>query len=125
MVLEDYNCAVCGQELEETLEHLFLHCNFTSQCWSSLNLDSDLNQDPLQILENFRANLQVPFFMEIIILMSWSIWMARNALIFDSVAPSVQSTIEIFKYNFAMVIHRAKTRNAPFMSIWLENFSNN
>ena len=123
MFLEDYNCAICGEEIEETLEHLFLHCNFASQCWTTLNVESDLNLDPLQILDRFRSILQVPFFMEIIILMSWSIWVTRNALIFDAVAPTVQSTIEIFKYNFAMVIHRAKRKYAPLMSIWLENYN--
>jgi len=68
MFLDDYNCAICGEDIEEPLEDLFLHSSFASQCWSSLNLCSDLNLlSPLLISEIFRGNLQVPFFMEIII----------------------------------------------------------
>ena len=71
LVLEDYGCAVCGTGLEETVEHLFLKCRFSIQCWASLNLNSPINLVHLQILEVFRTRLQVPFFMEIIILMCY------------------------------------------------------
>jgi hypothetical protein len=60
--------------------------------------------------------------MKLIILISWSIWVSRNALIFYSKVPTVYR-VELFKHNFAMVIHRAKARNVPSMTIWLENFS--
>ena len=60
LVLEDYGCAVCGTGLEETVEHLFLKCPFTIQCWGSLNLNSVINLQHLQILEFFRTRLQVP-----------------------------------------------------------------
>ena len=49
MVLEDYECAVCGTGLEETVEHLFLKCPFAIQCWASLNIV--INLQHLQILE--------------------------------------------------------------------------
>ena len=70
-VLEDYGCAVCRTGLEETVEHLFLKCPFSIQCWASLNLNSPINLQHLQILEVFRTRLQVPFFMEIIISMCY------------------------------------------------------
>ena len=40
-------------------------------CWATLNLNSELNLNPLQILEIFISDLQVPFFVEIIILKCW------------------------------------------------------
>jgi hypothetical protein len=122
MVLHDYNCVGCGVGKEETVEHLFLKCPFTAQCWSLLNLNSTPNLEPFQILESFRATLGVPFFMEIIILMCWSIWGSRNALIFEAEAQSFQRVKESFKSHFSMVIHRAKTKHVEAMKAWLETF---
>ena len=74
MVLDDYTCVGCGVGVEETVDHLFLNCPFAVQCWALINLDSSINLQPLQLLEFFRSRLQVSFFMEIIILLCWSIW---------------------------------------------------
>lgn len=30
MALDSYNCVLCNDNIEETVEHLFLHCNFAS-----------------------------------------------------------------------------------------------
>ena len=38
MNLESYNCVLCNNSVEETLEHLFLHCNFARQCWNILGI---------------------------------------------------------------------------------------
>lgn len=75
MLLNDYTFVVCGSGHIETLNHLFLSCNFAAQCWASLNLVSNVDLDPFIILENFKADLQVPFFMEIIILMCLFGWL--------------------------------------------------
>ena len=62
MVLEDYECAVCGTGLEETVEHLFLKCPFAIQCWASLNVNSAMNLEHLQILGHFKKNNKNMFF---------------------------------------------------------------
>ena len=46
--LEDYNYAICGEQFEETLEHLFIHCRFASQCWCTLEFRSFANFGRLQ-----------------------------------------------------------------------------
>ena len=56
MVLEEYGCAVCGTGLEENVEHLFLKCPFAIQCWASLNVNSAMNLEHLQILGHFKKN---------------------------------------------------------------------
>ncbi|WVZ57552.1 LOW QUALITY PROTEIN: hypothetical protein U9M48_007924, partial [Paspalum notatum var. saurae] len=38
MYLPSYECALCQSGSEETLEHLFLHCAFASDCWALLGL---------------------------------------------------------------------------------------
>ena len=78
MVLEDYGCAICATGIEESVEHLFLRCLFAVQCWRTLGLNSTRNIEPLLLMEVFKSRLNVPFFMEIIILMCWSIWGSCN-----------------------------------------------
>jgi hypothetical protein len=65
----------------------------------------------------------VSFFMEIIILMSWSIWSQRNNWFFNGVEPSVQDCKHNFKKDFALLIHRAKASYSPEIQEWLEQLS--
>jgi len=46
--------------------------------------------------------------MEVIILLSWSIWITRNNFIFNGIQPSTQVMKATFTHEFAMVIYRAK-----------------
>jgi hypothetical protein len=76
--------------------------------WSTLGLDSQISNDPMQVLEAFRGLLNVPFFMEIIISMCWAIWSVRNDAIFRSYALTLAAGKRHFKTEFATVILRAK-----------------
>ncbi|KAJ1257695.1 hypothetical protein BS78_10G015800 [Paspalum vaginatum] len=52
---------------------------------------------PINIaLEAFKANLRVSFFMELIILVAWSIWLTRNSFIFRGVTPTMNSCLVNF-----------------------------
>jgi hypothetical protein len=68
--------------VEETVAHLFLQCDFAKACWNLVGLNIPHLQDPFQILEDLRAQLNVLFFMEIIIILCWSIWTSTNNFIF-------------------------------------------
>jgi hypothetical protein len=106
-VLPSYDSVLCLPCVEETLDHLFLDCTFARICWSSPNLNIPPG-DPFDVLLSFRNQLNVSFFMDIIILMSWSIWMARNDLIFQGQQPNLQSVKARFRKEFAPVILTAK-----------------
>jgi hypothetical protein len=82
-------------------------CPFALDYWNLLQLVVPQG-DSLDILLSFLNQLNVMFFMDIIILMSWSIWMARNDFIFRGQQPAIQAAKERFKSEFALVIHRAK-----------------
>jgi hypothetical protein len=103
----------------KTLEHLLLHCPFAINCWKLLHLHI-VQGDPFAILQAFRAQLNKTFFMDIIILMSWCIWMARNDLIFKGLQPNLQSVRERFKTEIALVLLRAKPRFQQDMSSWID-----
>ena len=75
---------------------------------------------PFGTLTSFKNQLQLPFFMEIIVTMSWAIWTVRNDTIFRQVQPSITYCKTIFKREFAQVILRAKSSLAPLLTQWLE-----
>jgi hypothetical protein len=88
MTLESYSCENCLWQMEETLYHLFLRCNFTKACWNSIGITPRIS-NPEEASANLKHQLNVPFYMEIIILMTWSIWKSRNEWLFTNKDPSV------------------------------------
>jgi hypothetical protein len=58
----------------------------------------------------------------IIIIMSWSICMARNDFIFNGLQPSLQSAKACFRKEFALVILRAKPSLKQQLVLWLEAY---
>jgi hypothetical protein len=122
MSLQSYNCVLCDESVEETVQHLFLHCSFAKQCWNLLGLSVPSAMQPFQILDLFRRQLNVQFFMEIIILLCWGIWMSRNNCIFRNIEASVEGCKAIFRDIFGLVILRAKKKYLPDISLWLEHF---
>jgi len=97
MNLEDYNCVLCNSRMEETLMHLLLQCPFATQCWAWINVQVPNDLEAFQVLQSFRNQLSVSFFMEIIILMCWVIWKARNDLIFRQINPLILNSKEDFR----------------------------
>ena len=83
-----------------------------------MQTSSDL--DPFECLDQFNQQLNMPFFMEIIIIMCWSIWKARNDLIFQGIQPSVL-TSKSFKSEFSLFTMRAKRNYFPLIDTWIEN----
>jgi hypothetical protein len=63
----------------------------------------------------------LPFAMDIIIIMCWSIWSERNAWIFNNSDPSIANCKNTFKREFLVVILRAKERHKENMSVWLNS----
>jgi len=107
----------------ESLSHLLLECQFARQCWATVNVDVDLELDPFQILQSFKLQLRVPFFMEIIILMSWTIWKSRNDFIFRQIQPSIALAKLNFREEFRLLLLRAKRAYSPLIDQWITNLT--
>jgi len=119
MALPSYSCVCCNQSIEESLEHLFIHCNFAQLCWASIGVMVGFD-DAFTTLENLKLQLAVPFFMEIIITMSWCIWMQRNDFIFRNIPPTQVQCFRHFQKEFSLVLLWAKASIREPMSSWLE-----
>jgi hypothetical protein len=74
---------------------------------------------PLVLLLHLKTQLNVVVYMDIIILMSWCIWMARNDFIFRGKDPSIPDVKTRFQSEFALVVLRAKFSWKTHMSLWL------
>jgi hypothetical protein len=73
----------------------------------------------LQILRKIKQRLAVPFFMEIIILMSWSIWTTRNVWLFNGKDPTVEDCLSKFRREFLLLLHRAQQNTLMAMDDWI------
>jgi hypothetical protein len=122
MDLDSYTCNLCILQRIETRAHLFLRCNFAKACWNSLGITYISTRSVPQIFRQIKEKLAVPFAMEIIIIMTWSIWIIRNDWIFNLLDPSVQTCRRNFKNEFCLLLLRAKPSLLPAMSDWIEAF---
>uniref|UniRef100_A0A453S4U1 Reverse transcriptase zinc-binding domain-containing protein n=1 Tax=Aegilops tauschii subsp. strangulata TaxID=200361 RepID=A0A453S4U1_AEGTS len=48
------DCLLCGQHIEEIVEHLFFHCTFSQPCWRILNITWSDHEHRLQLLERLK-----------------------------------------------------------------------
>ena len=88
--------------------------------WSLVSLQVPQLIDPHLVLQAFKENLAVPFFMEIIVLLAWSIWVVGNYCMFSQISLSVQACKSKFIHEF--VSHRAKMSYFPLISDSLDFF---
>jgi hypothetical protein len=122
MPLPSYNCILCALDHEETLEHLFLQCPFAISCWLFLQVNCPNSWNQISdVFVDFQQQLHVPFFMEIVVLFCWSIWTVRNKFIFEGIQPTLVAVQQVFKQEFAMVIHQAKSKYFPLIASWVDS----
>uniref|UniRef100_A0A453RT16 Reverse transcriptase zinc-binding domain-containing protein n=1 Tax=Aegilops tauschii subsp. strangulata TaxID=200361 RepID=A0A453RT16_AEGTS len=49
------DCLLCGEHIEETVEHLFFHCTFIKRCWCKLNITWPTVGDHLDMMTHLKA----------------------------------------------------------------------
>ena len=121
MYLESYTCENCILQLEETLPHLFLRCNFAKNCWNAIGVISPRTTCPQRAVYRIKMQLDVPFRMEIVILMSWSIWKCRNGWLFDNRNPPVKACVDGLKQELLCLVHRAPSYKSAIEE-WITSF---
>jgi hypothetical protein len=119
MMLDSYSCEICILQKEEKLRHLFFRCPFAKNCWNLIGVQVPHWLRADRATRHLKRALKVPFAMEIIILMCWCIWSARNGWVFNAEDPGLDNCKQHFKREFALVILRAKPRRRQQMQEWL------
>ncbi|OQU84613.1 hypothetical protein SORBI_3004G087750 [Sorghum bicolor] len=120
MPIPSTNCVLCSLQFEETVDHLFMECSFARNCWSLLGLVIISEPDILRRLQSLKTQLNVSFFMEVIILLCRSIWISRNDVIFRGISVNCFSCIKIFRYHVKQLLWKVKKKYFPRIESWLE-----
>lgn len=121
MALESFNCVFCSRPVEETTDHLFWHCPFAQQCWGLLNLSTVQTGGTFDNIEAIKNQVQNQFFMVLIILMTWTIWKARNEVIFNNNVLHIQQCRDMFKHEVQLTSLRVKTSLSLAFDQWIQS----
>ena len=114
---DDFTCLLCGQNTEETLEHMTFTCQLSERYWAKLRIDWPDFQNRFAALQNAQPNWPNPFFFEVFFTAAWSLWKERNNKHFRGVAPSIASWFHRFKEDMGLLEHRVKVgRRAALLS---------
>jgi hypothetical protein len=123
MELDSYTCDLCIWQYEETIQHLFHHCNFAKACWAAIEISMPISSNRKRVITMLKRRIDQPFAMEVIILMTWAIWRSRNDWIFNSKDPSVETCKMKFISEFKLLLLRAKKKNFPVIEQWLDDLA--
>ena len=102
------DCLLCGQHIEETVEHMIFTCSFSKLCWAKLGFNWEPFLGRIQAVEDHRNSHPTPLFLEKFIVAAWSIWKERNNKHFRAITPSLTSWLDRFKKDFGLLQHRVK-----------------
>lgn len=113
-ILDSYTCDLCIWQRPETNVHYFYDVTSPRPVGILLEFPLSPPDQCCRFSKKIKERLEVPFFMDIIILMAWSIWLTRNDRIFSNIDPSVDNCKRKFKKEFHSAAARSKTGPAPF-----------
>jgi hypothetical protein len=114
---DNFDCILCGQHVEETVDHMIFTCPFSQSCWAKLHIVWAPFDSRLDLLQTARDSWPNPFFFETFLTSAWSIWKERNKKHFRGVDPSVEAWLTRFKEDFELLQHRVKAaRRAAFVT---------
>jgi hypothetical protein len=107
---------MCNGTALETRDHLFFSCPFDISCWQYLcpgwiQALADGHMVVQDMVQSLKAKIQQLFFIEIIMLISWFIWMTRNDIVFKGINPSLYRCRHKFKEELALMVHKAKRKS--------------
>jgi hypothetical protein len=86
-----YSCVLCNSGHEETLEHLFFGCSYTTSCWTMLNITWNIGMNRFDMIGQAKTSFQGSLFFEVFIIAAWGIWKERNNLIFKGINTSTEA----------------------------------
>lgn len=116
-----YSCALCSYLSEETAQHLFLNYDFARMCWNLVGVDIPLQSNIEELIPLIKAQINSQFFMETIILLCWTIWNARNELIFRGNGSNSLDCARFFFKELRLIRHRLKQDLHQALGSWIQS----
>jgi hypothetical protein len=121
MELESYYCALCNELIEETSHHLFVDCAFARMCWDIIGIQITADSHFPELTAMMRTQLNSCFFMESIILLCWTIWTAKNDLVFRGQGRNKDNCSRVFFKELGLLKHRLKQGQENQFQAWIQN----
>lgn len=81
---DDARCILRTAGIDEDLDHLFFDCPFAKRCRNKIGIQWNTNLSLYPRLAHARQQLNIPFFMEAILIGAWEIRKIRDDKIFRS-----------------------------------------
>jgi len=116
MNIASFNCEFCLQATEETVDHLFWHCTFAQLCWGFIGIHTVQGEGTVRNIQAIKDQMHSQFFMIATILLCWTIWKARNEMIFNNNQMSIHDCKEL-----RLVSFRVKQRLSVPYDLWIQN----
>ena len=113
---------LCNTCMEENLEHLFIHYHFAASCWNLIQLQVPHQATIFEEIDNFKAPLQTPISMSIIVVLGWTMWTSRDNVIFQNQRVSMFNCRTIFKKEVTLLQHCVKPKHPDLLAEWINNF---
>jgi hypothetical protein len=110
-----YNCMMCTNPPEETIEHMLFACPFSALCWEKTGMLWHSTGDRRTVIQRGKELWQKPLFMEIFLISAWHIWKERNNLYFRGLQPSVETWKQRVKTDLLLLVHRIKEKHHSFI----------
>lgn len=115
------SCALCNLSVEEWVHHHFVDCPFARICWDILHIDIPLNCSFPELFTQIKIQLNSQFSTEAAILLCWTIWTARNELLFKGNSLNLIGCRGIFFNELKLLKHRMKTNQLNQFSSWIQS----
>ena len=120
-VIQSYQCVIESCNEEETLVHLFWACSFAKKCWDFICPQRDRDLSILEAFEDMRLKMNLPFAIEVIILLAWGIWIVRNNKIFKDQNAEFNTWKAIFLQELRLLVHRLKKKHVNSFNEWINS----
>lgn len=109
MQLQSFNCAMCSDNMEETLTNLFWDCPFALNCWTHPLPDKNRGTSTYDEICPIAQLLPAETALDIILMGCWGIWSMRNDKIFRRAPIHINGWI----YYLREGLHIAEIRENP------------
>jgi hypothetical protein len=117
---EGYSCALCLEDVEESVEHLFFDCQSAACRWFALGISCNDHPNIHQKLQAAKLDFAQPYFMEFFMIGAWCLWNERNDLIFNGKRPCLTAWKSALKAQVSNHLIRIKASLHPSILLWLQ-----
>ena len=119
MYLENYGCALCNENTEETSIHLFWNCPSTLHCWDLITPVKNISILVFDEIQNACTKLDIA--LDIVVMACWATWAVKNDRIFRYAPTHHQGWIHYLKEGLLTTQIRANAAKASKFKDWIDS----